>query len=478
MALLSISYSPSNAQTSVTDNLVGNTGNSWSGCYSNSAGSFWGGIFGGPCPGVRDDGYMVFSYGQYTLSQSIAINQALANAGSGLQVSGYNYSWSVKNSNINGWQPGSYDPIAYVDVNLYSNTGSLLVNDRYNYGYHIPNWVTFSGTRNYATPYAASGLGNIQLSVTAKDSGFWAGYYGPEFMNFNLSLNYSLDPCVNNPLYSPTCSGYAAAYLASLSKTSTTSVSPTSTSAGIVPDATKTDPTVTNVGGVELSTSGKVSAPDNIPQVVKDSQAPAQNSAVKKDNSAAVAAGLNAIKKNAERDQAIVNQTLSAVEANNNSVQSSAINNSLSTARESSEKTGVGTFNGLNVAMRTTNNTINSAVNEIQNNNLTNNLINNLLQPSTSLRIDQTPQEQRASTVNRNAPNNELAGGVSLDSMARTPQGFEAYMAGLVDRPFYAPREIYRGQRTVDNARAERFLNGASDALHQRMVEQQYNLGN
>jgi hypothetical protein len=49
-------------------------------------------------------------------------------------------------------------------------------------------------------------------------------------------------------------------------------------------------------------------------------------------------------------------------------------------------------------------------------------------------------------------------------------------MNSMRDGQFYAPKEIYKGQRTVDNARAERFLNGKSDVLHQMMIEQQYNL--
>ncbi len=77
------------------------------------------------------------------------------------------------------------------------------------------------------------------------------------------------------------------------------------------------------------------------------------------------------------------------------------------------------------------------------------------------------------SSVNRNAQNNEVAGGVDIASIAIQPPGFNQY-ASLVlrDAVFYTPKEIYRGQRTVDNARALRQL--ASDRLHQEMVDQQY----
>jgi hypothetical protein len=44
----------------------------------------------------------------------------------------------------------------------------------------------------------------------------------------------------------------------------------------------------------------------------------------------------------------------------------------------------------------------------------------------------------------------------------------------MQDAQFYASKEIYRGQRNVDNARALRGL--GTDRLHRQMVEQQYNI--
>ena len=87
--------------------------------------------------------------------------------------------------------------------------------------------------------------------------------------------------------------------------------------------------------------------------------------------------------------------------------------------------------------------------------------------------IEEKKDEPNTSSVNRNAQNNEVAGGVDIASIAIQPPGFNQY-ASLVlrDAVFYTPKEIYRGQRTVDNARALRQL--ASDRLHQEMVDQQY----
>lgn len=90
-------------------------------------------------------------------------------------------------------------------------------------------------------------------------------------------------------------------------------------------------------------------------------------------------------------------------------------------------------------------------------------------------------QEQRVDnneTVKQNVQSNELAGGVDIASMAMAPKGYEAYsIVTLRDVPFYKAEPIYKDQRTVDNARVLRGLTGGSDSLHQRMVNQQYKIG-
>ena len=76
-------------------------------------------------------------------------------------------------------------------------------------------------------------------------------------------------------------------------------------------------------------------------------------------------------------------------------------------------------------------------------------------------------------SVNKNAGNNDVAGGVDINKMALAPTGYSDYLSlTLRDANFYAPKEVYRNQRNVDNARAFRSL--ASDRVHQEMVEQQY----
>ena len=76
-------------------------------------------------------------------------------------------------------------------------------------------------------------------------------------------------------------------------------------------------------------------------------------------------------------------------------------------------------------------------------------------------------------SVKPNTQDNDLANGVSISQIARVPAGFDVYQnLAIREIAFYQPREIYRGQRTVDNVRALRSL--GQDAKHQEMVNQQY----
>jgi hypothetical protein len=84
----------------------------------------------------------------------------------------------------------------------------------------------------------------------------------------------------------------------------------------------------------------------------------------------------------------------------------------------------------------------------------------------------------QGSVVNKNVTDNSAAGtGVDINSIAVIPPGFNSYSTVIPDQQFYAQREVYKNQRVVDNTKAARFLNAASEWLHEQMVDQQYNIG-
>jgi hypothetical protein len=192
-----------------TPNLVQPQG--WQGCLDQHPGWIWGGTVGGPCPVQRaGDGAILFSYGQSTLSQTRAVNQALS--GTGIQIRGYEYSWTIKNANAGGNQAQPYDPLN-INVSLYDSTNTQVLETRnYDYSYRINDWTTFRGTEEYQNRYSLAAVGNLTLSITSRDVGNWAGYYGPEINYVNLRLRYSVDICAASPLSSPECPGYTEAY--------------------------------------------------------------------------------------------------------------------------------------------------------------------------------------------------------------------------------------------------------------------------
>jgi len=97
--------------------------------------------------------------------------------------------------------------------------------------------------------------------------------------------------------------------------------------------------------------------------------------------------------------------------------------------------------------------------------------INSIIESKSN--VEERKDEPSTSLVNRNTQNNEAAGNVDIASIAIQPAGFNVYTNLIIrEVTFYAPKEIYKGQKTVDNARALRQL--ASDRLHQQMVDQQY----
>jgi len=160
----------------------------------------------GPNPSVRPGGYINFSYGTADLNQVVNINKALESAGNGVQLSGFNFSFTAKNGN--GWDDARQDYLAAY-VKLYNAGGGLAAN--YDYSAQTNrkyNWSNFSFNETFANPVAASQYSNAQVGFVGRDNNFWAGNYGPEIFNVSFSLKYRVDPCATNPAYSSTCSGF------------------------------------------------------------------------------------------------------------------------------------------------------------------------------------------------------------------------------------------------------------------------------
>ena len=580
MALLFASYSNSQSLDPVTGLALSSTGNilnlggglPWSGTVTGAAG----GYSGGPNPAYNPGtGNIIFSYGLNTASQMVAINTALANAGTGIQLSGYKYSWQINNDLYNS---GGNRGTLTGNVSLIGSAGSVLESFNYDYNKNFPSFTTFSGTQFFNSRYDPSTLSGINVSFTGKDQNWWAGYYGPRVHVDNLSLLYTakpvaVDPCVTNPLSSPTCSGYALANVknsilnSTVDNTSIASLAPAEAEPALAqpalalasPDpaqpqqspnnspgpgpgsdpppgaapspgapqsaASNTNNTPANQpppqGGGSQPKAGEVKAAGdnkagpslgNVMSMISSNQARIGNEAKSVVQAAESAATKDA--QQAQQQAETVAGSLTAQSVSSSLTQSSTSTGLTSVTNSQSQMTvvnvaSVSQTSVVNVSgLRPATPSVFGDPSMSVSSNMSQGQVDmyslpappglNNKQPDVEVpqnegikvagrsalndAMEQRPvmlnantQEQKTETVNRNVQPNELAGRVDIASLATQPAGYQAYSMMMPDVAFYAPREIYRNQVNVDNARLLRGL--GSDRLHQEMVNQQYKLG-
>jgi len=529
LALLSASYS--NAQdVSSTGNLVNystsptDTTSTWyNGVYVDQLTCWAPGQDGncGPNPSIRPGGYINFSYGLTDLYQMVNINKALSGLGSGLQVSGFNFGFTAKNGN--GWDSGQTDYLnAYVKFYDKSNT-KVIENYNWdlNYGF---DWTNFNYDKTFSTPYEVNKLGSARYGFVGGDSNFLAGTYGPEIYNVSFNLKYGVDPCATNPLYSPSCAGYMDA-LAKLTPTTTKTETVTVSTGTSEPSSSpaQTYTIAPSTGSTEVSSTGTTSSTSTTASstpTASGSQPKAgqvQLAGFTKSLSPSTSQVLSMIGSQQSKNASLANSVTVAAQAQAQSAASAATLQAESiagdaaaasvtaghgsvlgagNAQNSSSMGGADDF-GINVSklnFADTYSTVNDTAASVSYNLLQNgrqasvdveipsNLglkmnsgspLDSLLNPG--LEAPTGSLEQPANSVKKNIQSNELAGGVDIASIATQPQGYQAYSMMMPDVAFYAPKEIYKNQVNVDNARVLRGL--GSDRLHQEMVNQQYRLG-
>jgi hypothetical protein len=194
------------AQTvQTTPNLItSGTTHTWYGVQTGTIPSNY--MPGGPQPKYDPaTNTIAFSYGSASIGQTYAVNQALANVGAGVKINGYTYSYDVRNMNGDDRQPGT-DSFTVSQL-LRGPQNSVLLSSSQYYNTKF-EWRTVTGTRTTNTPYNVADTSYIQFGVQGVDSGYWGGYFGPQIRNVDMRLNYTVDPCVTNPAYSPTCPNY------------------------------------------------------------------------------------------------------------------------------------------------------------------------------------------------------------------------------------------------------------------------------
>ena len=486
-----------------------------------------------------------FSYGLTDLNQVVNIRNALPNTGTGLQVNGFNFSFTAKNGN--GWDDGRQDVLSAY-VNIYNNTNSKIV-EAYNYDLNRRyNWTQFSYSETFKSAYGATDLGNAVYGFVGKDNNSWVGPYGPEIMDVNFNLKYSVDPCVNNPLYSPSCRGYNDA----MAKLNPVVVNPETVGPLPPPDEAAAPPPPGSPPPADAPMAGPPPAPgapgpgnnpgspppaNQPPPQGGSSQPRAGEVKTASDNKAGPSLG-NVMSMISSNQARIGNETKTVVQAAETAAakdaqqaqqQAETVSGSLTAQSVSSSMTQSSTSTGLttvtssqsqmaiaNVAsvsqtsivnisgLRPATQSVFADPNMSSSSNMSQGQLdtyslqtptNNSKQPEIEVpqnegikigtrsalndAMEQRPvlqsnnaQEQKTESVNRNVQPNELAGGVDITRMTTQPAGYQTYSLMMPDVAFYAPKEIYKNQVNVDNAKVLRQL--SSDKLHQDLVNLQY----
>ena len=601
----------SNSQTtstSTTGNLINygtsptDTTSIWNnGVYVNQLGCFGGNSgtgYCGPNPNVQTNGNINFSYGQVNLNQIVNINTALAAAGTGLQLNGFNFGFMAKNGN--GWDDGRQDYLsAYVKLNGTNGT-TLATYDYTDQTNRKYNWSQFNFSETFATPYALSKLSTAQVGFVGRDNNFWAGPYGPEIYNVNFSLIYSVKPAAPPvvpapPAYAPPAPAPAAPPPAEASpalaqaspqqQAQQPPPPPPQQDANQNPSLAQDNPaqpgpapagppptspqpaggppqTATASASSSSAPSGGSSAgPSKLAMsVVRSAQAndratqaqavqnaakafeatqqssqTASNAAVSMNQEMSANSATAAAQFSSQTTQASQQTTSQSGQGPQQSQQSTTQQQQASRSAQTTQQTqGISqqqTFDSSvtsSVALRAP--VITTVDAPVQSSSGTGLIVNRnpfaynplITNTNTTSTLPMTPPpvyqsrlqdrgieldmpmvasfsgvgkagnplselimqqrfemlqgnvEQQSSGVNRNVLPNELAGSIDLASMASIPTGFNAYSFVLRDSAFYEPKEVYKNQRTVDNARVLRGLTGGSDALHQRMIDLQY----
>ena len=76
-----------------------------------------------------------------------------------------------------------------------------------------PIWQDLAETVTFAGAKTLAQAGSVNMSIIGSDAGYWAcimlDSYGPQVKDAYIRANYSVDPCILNPAYSPNCPGFS-----------------------------------------------------------------------------------------------------------------------------------------------------------------------------------------------------------------------------------------------------------------------------
>jgi hypothetical protein len=221
------------------------------------------------------------------VTQSFAINTALKNGGIGATVHGFNYGFDYNvGESWSGCTATNQDGSCswYMNIPAQVSATARLTNSNNQTIYSKSNTLSGDGTSGsvsgqYLLPTSLNqtGLGRVSLNGSASGTGSSIG-------NFSASLIYTADPCVSNPLYNSSCTGYATAYAKNMLLGST--VASASAPAAAAPAPAQSAPAEASPAQAQSSPGQAQSSPQQAQSSPPAAQEPNQNPGIAQDNPA------------------------------------------------------------------------------------------------------------------------------------------------------------------------------------------------
>ena len=431
-----------------------------------------------------------WGYGGGILRWTSAINTALETAG--MQIDGYTYKWYVKNYDTNYVaEQNDGDDYMRISVRIYDQSGNEVWGKQYNldgtYG-----WTAFRGTEYFDESLVADNLSNVIIRAEGDDPGFWAGYYGPEFdvAQSYVKFIYSpipIDPCNDVPVVDPNCENFIGAApkedpaVKQLVIIESTGSIPLSEDELAVLESLEEEEETYDEQVVE--TAKEEETQDKV-----DALAVARNA-----EAAALADAANTIENTLSATESAAQQDIAQAQSIAQQSQQSSqqsMQEAESSQQQAMEQSLLSA--GINADGSTPSSNIEVEIQlDIESfdiaalDNAVNDAVMNLIKLEQSIVREQAEESNQEEELVQPVSNEEedelvaaaLAGSDDEDAQAALlgfNPNFRAYQQPqMSDADFYAPKEIYEGQKNYDNPNS-RFFNGASDATHREMIRQQY----
>ena len=419
-----------------------------------------GGIDGNSGPGYT------FSFQSGTIAQTYAINQALQ--GAGIQIHGFDYGFEYRfncgQQVGSGCTSNSKQDTLNATITITGSTGITLYSKYYGLGAknaadgnsaYNPDWQNVATEQRFNSPYDLVNMGNFSMSITGMDAGFWGGNYGPSIRNAYSKPVYSTDQCSSNPLSSPSCAGYEAAYMAQqCSVNALYSPSCPGYQQAYYTQQCSINPLYD--AGCPGYTTAYYNQQCSL-NPLYDRGCPGYASAYIKTKDSADSSK--------QVQQETKDSEVSKATTPSSTVSPTSTTSVISAIRQPNPETRTPPKEEKKVE-RVSNPETRTPPKEEK---------KEVQTPKKTADAKRRAEEAVKAAAKAKTPEDIIATQTAIVGGMGLLPGFEAYQNNsILDAQFYKSKDIYSNQQNVDNRNAQRLLSGASDIRHQQMMEEQY----